>query len=180
MCCRSFVLAGGAVAALVLIVFDAGGPSNVWSVAHADHKFQALLMDFGWTLPATWVVMAGWSSNLFSYTADQTVVQRYLTTQDEQGAARGIWTNAVLSLFATVVFFGVGTALYVYYKAHPAELNPNLDTDAIFPWFIVTKMPAGLAGLVIAGVFAAAHVQPGQQHEQRQHHHCHRFCAALS
>ncbi|GAG30661.1 unnamed protein product, partial [marine sediment metagenome] len=93
---------------------------------------------------------------LVSYTADQTVVQRYLTTADEKAAARGIWTNAVLTIPATLIFFGVGTALWAFYKTNPAMLNPTGKSDDIFPWFIAQQLPMGVAGLVIAGLFAAA------------------------
>src|SRR5690606_31463522 len=56
---------------------------------------------------------------------------------------------------ASIIFFGVGTALWVYFKHHPAEVNPFGRTDDIFPGFITNQLPSGLSGLVIAGVFAA-------------------------
>jgi Na+/proline symporter len=49
----------------------------------------------------------------------------------------------------------VGTALWVYYRHHPASLNPHGRTDDVFPWYISNQLPTGLAGLVIAGLFAA-------------------------
>src|SRR5690606_31660198 len=57
---------------------------------------------------------------------------------------------------ASILFFGAGTALYVFYKTHPQQLSPSLGTDAVFPWFIAHSLPTGVIGLVIAGVFAAA------------------------
>jgi SSS family solute:Na+ symporter len=54
------------------------------------------------------------------------------------------------------LFFTIGTALWIYYRQQPAQLDLTLDTDAVFPLFIVHVMPAGVAGLVIAGIFAAA------------------------
>jgi Na+/proline symporter len=128
----------------------------MWSIAQADLKTQFWLFEGGWALPTTWVVVIGWSANLVSYGADQTVVQRYLTTKDEKDAARGIWVNGLLAIPGTVLFFLVGTALYVFYKQHPTALHPAINTDAIFPWFVVRQLPAGVAGLVIAGVFAAS------------------------
>ena len=71
-------------------------------------------------------------------------------------AAKAIWTNAILSVPVSVLFFGVGTALFVYYQQQPTNLDPISKIDQIFPHFILQQMPAGLAGLVIAGVFAAA------------------------
>jgi Na+/proline symporter len=50
----------------------------------------------------------------------------------------------------------MGTALFVFYRANPELLYPFEKSDQLVPWFIATSMPAGLDGLVIAGVFAAA------------------------
>jgi Na+/proline symporter len=94
--------------------------------------------------------------NLSSYTADHAVVQRYMTTPTEKLAARSIWTNAILSVGATFLFFGLGSALFAYYTSNPAKLDPTITTDQVFPLFIASEMPVGLAGLIIAGIFAAA------------------------
>jgi Na+/proline symporter len=103
------------------------------------------------------VLLGGLCANLISYGSDQSVIQRYLTTKDERTAARGIWTNAILCVPASILFFGIGTALYGFYRTHPQALSTQLTNgDAIFPWFIVTELPQGVAGLVIAAVFAAS------------------------
>jgi len=94
-------------------------------------------------------------TNLVTYTSDQVVVQRYLTTATEKEARRSIYTNALMVIPASVIFFGVGTALWFFYRHHPGELNPNGRIDDVFPWFISQQLPAGLSGLVIAGLFAA-------------------------
>jgi len=57
---------------------------------------------------------------------------------------------------AGILFFAMGTALFVFYKTHPEKLDPTFQTDAIFPLFIARQLPAPIAGLVIAGIFAAA------------------------
>ena len=46
---------------------------------------------FDWTRSCFWVVFVGGIvANLASYTSDQCVVQRYMTTPDEKGAAKSI------------------------------------------------------------------------------------------
>jgi Na+/proline symporter len=63
----------------------------------------------------------------------------------------------VLTIPASIIFFGLGTALYAFFKSHPETLGVSMEmTDAIFPWFIVTQLPSGVAGLLISGIFAAA------------------------
>src|SRR5690606_14415531 len=115
----------------------------------ADFKFQL-------SEPTFWVVVfGGFFANLVTYSSDQTMVQRYLTTKDESGAVKSSWTNAILVIPASLLFFGVGTALYLYYLAFPQKLDPFAkDNDAIFPWYIIHDLPNGISGLLIAGVFS--------------------------
>jgi solute:Na+ symporter, SSS family len=106
---------------------------------------------------ALWVVLLGaLGQNVASYSADQAVVQRYMTTRTESLAAKAIWTNAILSIPATILFFGIGTGLFVYYRVHPERLDPSITTDQIFPLFISRELPVGLSGLIVAAMFAAA------------------------
>ena len=105
-----------------------------------------------------WVLIVGFFfTNLVPYTTDQTVIQRYLTTSNEKQAARSLWLNLAITLPTGVLFFGLGTALFVYYTGNP-ELQAALPqkADQLVPWFVVTHLPAGVAGLVVAGIFAAA------------------------
>jgi len=95
--------------------------------------------------------------NLTTYGTDQTMVQRYVTTETEEKAAKSVWTNALLTIPGTLIFFFVGTGLYVFYKDNPLLLSTTITGgDSIFPWFIYTQMPPGIVGLLIAGIFAAA------------------------
>ncbi len=153
-----FVLMGGALLSFVIVVMDIdGGLAQMLSVARADDKLHVFNWTWDYTVTAVWVVVIGnIFANLVPYTTDQTVIQRYLTTPSERMAARAVWTNAALTIPAAFIFFGVGTALYVFYKLHPEYLNPVLQNDAILPWFVAQQLPAGVSGLVIAGLFAAA------------------------
>lgn len=108
------------------------------------------------TEPILWVVLVGgFLTQLVTYSSDQVVVQRYLTTPTEKEARKSIYTNALLVIPASLIFFCVGTALWVFFKHNPASLNPNGRIDDVFPWYISNQLPTGLAGLVIAGLFAA-------------------------
>src|SRR4029079_10487575 len=126
--------------------------------ASADGKFFGnLTWTWDMTLATGSVILVGdFLANLIPYTASQDVVQRYLTTKDEKQAARAILTNAALTIPFSLLFFGMGTALYVFYKSFPQRLDAQISTDQIFPLFMVRELPAGVAGLVVAGIFAAA------------------------
>jgi SSS family solute:Na+ symporter len=152
-----FVLLGGALASFFFITYHTeGGFSGLINEAYNNDKFR--VANLGWSIsqPVLWVVGVGaLLTNLVTYTSDQVVVQRYLTTSTEKEARRSIYTNALMVIPASLIFFGVGTALWYFFRHHPGDLNPNGRTDDIFPWFISQELPAGLSGLVIAGLFAA-------------------------
>jgi len=152
------VLMGGALVCLGVVAAGTdGGLAGVVAQGAADGKFHLVNWTWDCTAMALWVVVLGnFLGVLVPYTTDQAVVQRYLTTKDEQQAARSVWANAVLSVPASLLFFGIGTALYVFYKRSPGLLDPALDNNAVFAAFIARELPAGVSGLVIAGVFAAA------------------------
>lgn len=156
---QSALLLAGALITLVVAVWHVpGGVGEVCRIAQEDGKFFSTLR---WTPELTaatgWVILFGnIFSSLTSYTAGQDVVQRYLSTKDARQAARAVWMNAILSIPSTALFFAVGTALYAFYKVSPHRLDLTLKNDAILPQFIVSELPAGLGGLVVAGIFAAA------------------------
>lgn len=158
---QTIVLMAGLLVALGVIVANVeGGASSVFSTALSDGKMHFANLDFGprsFTTNALWVILLGvFFQSLYSYTSDQAIVQRYMTTTDAKGARRAMWTTAWMGVFGSLLFFVVGAALYVFYKSHPAKLDPIMKTDAIFPLFISNELPVGVAGLVVAGIFAAA------------------------
>lgn len=153
------VLLGAAIAVVVSVCTSLpDGMSSVFNIAASDDKFNIGSLTFDLKQSTIWTVLiATVFTNITTYGTDQTIVQRYLTTTTEQQARKGVYTNAILCLPATLLFFFVGTCIYVFFKSHPAELSPSInDADAILPWYVSTHIPAGVMGLVIAGIFAAA------------------------
>ncbi|MCC6679769.1 MAG: sodium/solute symporter, partial [Phycisphaeraceae bacterium] len=158
---QTFVLLGGALLCLVLIILRIdGGVSSMFSTAYADGKLHTVNWDFSlnsYTSTALWVVLLGaFGQNFSSYVSDQAVVQRYMTTPSFKTAARSIWTNAWMAIPSALIFYGMGVALYTFYKQHPARLSPTMNTDQVFPLFLSNEVFVGVAGLVVAGIFAAA------------------------
>ncbi len=157
---QTFVLLGGAILAMVLLVAGVdGGVDGFIETAGSAGKFR--VANFHWDITsariALWVIVLGAiGQNVSSYTADQAVVQRYMTTSSRKLAAKSIWTAAILAIPATLLFFGIGAALFAFYSSHPERLDPTITTDQVFPLFIANEMPVGIAGLIVAGVFAAA------------------------
>jgi solute:Na+ symporter, SSS family len=158
---QTIILLGGAFLSFGIIIANLeGGFSNFFDIAHQSGKFHIANWDWGIGSIATsafWVVLLGGiAQQLVPFASDQSIIQRYMSVNSEKKAANAIWTNAIIVVPATIIFFALGSALFVFYKANPSQLDPNFQNDAIFPLFIATKLPAGLAGLVVAGIFAAA------------------------
>lgn len=152
-----FVLLGGALASLLFMAAKTdGGFWGIVDTARTHHKLDFIHPGWSMAEPALWVVLLGaFLTNLVTYTSDQVVVQRYLTTPTEAEARKSIYTNALMAIPATLIFFGVGTALWVFFRQEPAAMDPHGRNDDVFPWYIAQQLPAGLSGLVIAGLFAA-------------------------
>ena len=156
---QGIILVGGAVISLVYIISGVeGGAGAIINTAIAEEKFNILDFSFDWARPVFWVTLLGGIANqLLTYTSDQSVVQRYVTVKDTKGTNKGLWLNGLLSIPIAILFFSIGTGLYAFFKSHPDMLNVGMsNTDSIFPHFIMCDLPSGIAGLLIAAIFAAA------------------------
>lgn len=158
---QTIVLIVGAITCFITIIIGLdGGLTDFITIGLADDKFTMVNADFSMdsiTTLSIWViVIGGIGQNISSYTADQAVVQRYMVTKDPAEARKSIWANAVIAAPGALLFFCLGTGLYVFYQLHPEKLDPTIQIDQIFPTFIATELPIGVAGLIVAGIFAAA------------------------
>lgn len=155
---QGIVLVGGAFfLAFWLVGHTEGGVEGFLSIAREHHKMQ--LFDWSWdyrTATAWVAIVGGMANNLISYTSDQSVIQRYVTTKDEHSASRGILLNGMMCICISIVFYVIGTGLFTFFQTHPGELDAELAKgDRILPFFMMKEMPQGLAGLLIAAIFAA-------------------------
>ena len=154
---QSVILIGSTALILAwLIVGTDGGWSGFIQMGSAAGKFRIFDLALDWTKPCFWVVfIGGLVANLASYTSDQCVVQRYMTTPDEKGAAKSILFNGALSFLNCFVFFTLGVALWTYYQSHASALPEGTKPDAVLAVFIARELPIGVSGLVLAAVAAA-------------------------
>lgn len=154
------VLFGGQL--LIVIVATAkipGGLAGVWDTAIADNR---LSLSFSFDLRERvtfWAILIGGSFlNLVQMATDQVSVQRYLTAGSLRDAQRSLWIKLWMVLPVLVLFYGTGLVLYAFYKVHgdPLALKQIARGDQILPYFVVTQLPSGLPGLLIAAIFAAS------------------------
>lgn len=155
---QAILLFGGALVCIVLAVAGLkGGVADFFTQGFADHKFSLGEMNWDFASSSLLVILIG---NIFirlgNLTSDQAVVQRYMTTKSLAQAKRSVWADVAVSVPWAFVVYGLGTALYVYYKQNPGQLNPAIASDGILPMFIAQRAPVGLSGLIIAAIFAAS------------------------
>ena len=134
-----------------------GGLAEIWSVGYENQKAW-FSMDFNHTQLTFWTLLiAGMGFYLSDLGADQITVQRLLTTKDQKSAQKALWFNALFKIPGAIIITGMGVALWVFYHKNPhlLTLQPQ-DYDKVVPYFVVKELPMGIAGLVIAAIFAAA------------------------
>jgi len=153
---QGFMLfASGIICLLVLIYSIKGGLPEIWKVASAGKRTGFGPYDIDFT-KLTFIVMAinGMFYAIQKYGTDQTVVQRYLTAKTDKAAIRASILGISLTVPVWALFMFIGTCLYVFYKQHalPSDTNPN----AIFPYFIMTQLPTGVVGFILAAMISAA------------------------
>lgn len=136
-----------------------GGFAGAWESARAGGR-----LDFSFSLDpqvriTVWAALIGGTFlNLVQMATDQVSVQRYLTAGSLQEAQRSLWIKLWIFLPVFLVFYGTGLVLYAFYQQHGDPLAAGIvsGADQILPHFVVTQLPAGLPGLLIAAIFAAS------------------------
>jgi len=150
------VLSCGALFAIGFIIWQIGF-GTVWDTATAFDKTKMLNFSFDITQPTVWgFLVLVLFDVVLTFPKDQVLMQRVLATPSEKAASRSVWLFAAVLLPSAFMFYMIGTVLFAYYRVHPAQLNPMLPIDTVFPSFIGTELPHGVVGLIIAGLIAAA------------------------
>jgi len=152
------VMMGGAVFAIIFIAHTLGHDlGDIREAVALEDKTRLLDFSFDLTQATVWgFIFLVLFDVVLTAPKDQVLMQRTLATRSVQDAGRSIWIFAAIMIPGGCVFYSIGTALWMYYKAHPERLDPLLPIDATFPLFIAAELPSGITGLIIAGIFAAA------------------------
>ncbi len=145
-------IVGAIVALLILVNKLPGGWSGLWESGHAAGKFHMFRFTFDLTEPYTfWAgLIGGMVLNTATHGADQMMVQRYLSARSQRQAAAALIASGFVVFAQFALFLLIGVSLWVFYH------DPRLVPDQVFSKFIVTYLPTGVLGLVIAAIFSAA------------------------
>jgi Na+/proline symporter len=132
-----------------------GGWAAIHASAAAAGKLQ--VFNFGgsiWIPYTFWAgVVGGTFFTVASHGTDQLIVQRLLAARGQKQSATALIASGIAVLFQFALFLTVGIMLWAYYRVPSATFG---KPDRIYPTFIVTRMPHGISGLLIAAILAAA------------------------
>ncbi|HID74402.1 MAG TPA: Na+:solute symporter, partial [Planctomycetaceae bacterium] len=155
------ILFGGAILTLILISMRLGGVTAWWPT-HWPSEWESPVWGFSSTARVTFLGAALAQFTWWTCTAgsDQMAIQRYLSTRDAPAARNVLLISLLANVAVVLILSPVGLALWAYFRAHPELLQAGrtvlADADKLFPRFIEVGMPAGISGLVVAGLLAAA------------------------
>jgi SSS family solute:Na+ symporter len=156
---QGFVLWTGVVVTIALLLFSPHvHTGQMLHLIAANHKTSLGGFAFNLHAQTFWTMsLYGFFFYLQKYTADQTVVQRYLAATTDRAALRGIGMGAALCLPVWTAFMFIGSLLWAFYRITGEHLPASITKpDQVFPHFMVTQMPVGVAGLFLAALFGAA------------------------
>src|SRR6059058_3717540 len=150
------IYVGGTLVGLFTIIhLVPGGWIAIQNVAAAAGKFHAF--DFSLNFWKPYTFWAGLIGGAFLTTAshgtDQLIVQRLLAARNQRQSVAALLSSGIAILFQFALFLTVGVMLYAFYRAPSASFG---KPDRIYPQFIVSHMPHGISGLLIAAILAAA------------------------
>jgi solute:Na+ symporter, SSS family len=158
---QAIVLISGALVTFGIIIFSLPeGFTTYFKVASDYNKFSLGNFGISFTESTFWVVFIyGLFINMQNYGIDQNYIQRYISARNSREAVSSALGGGLLYIPVSLLFFMIGTGLFVYFHVHSDSLPPEFRetgmADSVFPYFIVNVLPAGLTGLLVASIFAA-------------------------
>ena len=158
---QSVTMLAGAIVTILVITVKMGGVEAWWPTVWPENWQQMSWgfdpdqrLSFGVLMLSTvlWYVCTNGS--------DQMSIQRFLSTRDAAAARKTLAVAQIADVLVGGLLAITGIAILGYYRVHPSELlshqTVEKNGDQLFPLFIMTKMPAGLSGLVLAAILSAA------------------------
>jgi SSS family transporter len=173
---QASVMFGGALVSLVVIVHlipggwesIKAGTNNfanfkIFSTGlHGEQTLYDAVMSILSQEYTVWAALIGYVFLVMStHGTDQDMVQRMLTATDYKRSRMSLILSGIADVPIALAFVAIGVFLYAYFQIVPDANLPRGDNNEVvanevFAYFIINKMPVGLRGLIIAGVFATA------------------------
>jgi solute:Na+ symporter, SSS family len=148
-------IGGTLVGVFTILHLVPGGWPAIHAAAASAGKLRVFDFARNFWLPYTfWAGLIGGAFfNTASHGTDQLIVQRLLAARNQRQSVTALISSGVAIFFQFALFLMVGVMLWAYYGLPSASFG---KADYIYPKFIVTRLPHGISGLLIAAILAAA------------------------
>ena len=151
------ILSGGAVLVAISLTSNVpGGLHRISEIVLAENKLGLGDFSFSFTEMTVMSVVICNFIIAFEYGSNQVVMQRLFATRSLPEMIRALMLNRVLEFLLGALLCLIGLGLFAYFYVFPERLAEGISGDRLLPFYIIHALPAGLSGLLIAAVFAAA------------------------
>ena len=151
------LLLGGLVCLGIILHALPGGIGEVFEIGSQFDKFSLGPVKWGFSERTfTVMLLLGLTGFTTEYSSNQNVIQRYIAAKSTREARKATLICVCSALPTWILFFFLGTCLFVFYNVFPSEAVKGLSADEVLPHFILTETFPGLGGLIIAACMAAA------------------------
>ena len=167
---QASIMMGSALAAMVILYLSIPhgwtGVKASLSTNHPLELFFATGLDparHGWDRVkgmfeseyTVFAILASIFVTMATHGTDQDMVQRMLTAKDIRRSRRSLILSGLADIPIGLIFLSIGILLYAFYQAHPDPHRPEANPE-IFCYYILHQLPAGMRGLLLAGIFSTA------------------------
>lgn len=153
---QGFLMLFGAILMIFLAITGLpDGFTQFVDISKDFGKFDMFIWSSDFTLPAIWIFGVSLMLQNLAFASDQPVVQRVFATPLKDVRKLSAM-YAFCSITISVVVNIAGIAIFAYFHANPADLDPSMSNDQIIPLYVVQRLPVGIAGLIVAAIFAAS------------------------
>ncbi|HRK29620.1 MAG TPA: hypothetical protein PLD59_00975 [Tepidisphaeraceae bacterium] len=164
------IVLGAAILTLVILFTKLHmSPAELWAVLSTageggGSKLQVVSLSTSFSNPHTLMAAVFGATFLAvaSLALDQDMAQRFLVAKSASRGAASVIASQLIAVLTVMLFLIIGLLLFVFYKRTDltglSPVPPPSDSLAqiVYPWFLLRELPPILAGLAIAGLFAAA------------------------
>ena len=153
---QMFIYVGGALMVFFgLLQLIPGGWAEVREVADTHFK----ILDFSTDVTKVYTfwagILGGVALTLATHGTDQFLVQRLLSARSARDASTGLILSGLIVFVQFALFLVIGAMLYTYYQHTPLP-RPLTRPDEVLPLFVITSLPHGISGFIVAAIVAAA------------------------
>ncbi len=167
---QASIMMGSALAAAAILFYSIpngwAGVKASLSTAHPGELFFDTGLDparHGWdqikgmfeSEYTVFAIVGAMFLNMATFGTDQDMVQRMLTAPDVRRSRRSLILSGLADIPIAFTFAGIGILLYAYYQATPDPAAPKASSE-VFAYYILHRLPVGMRGLLMAGIFATA------------------------